>query len=267
MGRRLAILAGLATALSSARADGPARAAPADFKIRVEAYRHQKERVSGGEILARGGRVYQFADESDEVVVIDPGRGMVELIHLKRLVQTEVTFRELDDSLARLKATLARAISRSGKKDDRADAIEARMGRELIEPRFQVSTDPDGRRIRLANPTVEVDAAGEAEADAGRLALVALSLESFAKLGAFRAPSDLPPFVELEVIAAMTGDRRLRPSEVTYLYRLAGPPQKVRRTYRLTPALTDRDREGIRRLDRLREVAPSLRFDQYRRDQ
>ena len=96
--------------------------------------------------------------------------------------------------------------------------------------------------------------------------MVALALESIAKVGAFKVPNDLPPFAELEAIAALTGDRKLRPTELSYLYRLKGPPRKFRRTYRLVPTLTDREVEAIARLERLREVAPSLRYGQYRPD-
>jgi hypothetical protein len=89
-------------------------------------------------------------------------------------------------------------------------------------------------------------------------------LGSIAKLGAYRTPDDLPPFAELEAIAALTGERHQRPTELAYLYRLAGPPRKFRRTYRLIPTLTDREVEAIVRVDRLREVAPNVRYERYR---
>jgi hypothetical protein len=55
----------------------------------------------------------------------------------------------------------------------------------------------------------------------------------------------------------------LRPTEVSILYRLAGPPRKMRTTYLLVPSLTDRELEALARVDRLRRTAPSLSFTRY----
>ena len=68
---------------------------------------------------------------------------------------------------------------------------------------------------------------------------------------------------ELDAIAALAGDRKLRPTELSFLYRLAGPPMRLRRTYRLVPSLTDREREAIDRIEQLREVAPVVRYERY----
>jgi hypothetical protein len=244
--------------------DSPA--VPADFKLMVGEFALKKEPISTQDILIRRGTAYVFSSDSKEVVIIEPPKKRVDLLDVGRKVQSEITFRMLDDSLARIKSSLRESAETREKLGGRGNAIEARMTRDLFETKLAVDEDSKAHRVRLTNPAVEVDAIGEPEADAARLAMVGLTLESIAKLGAFKVPNDLPPFVELEAISALTGVRKLRPTELTYLYRLKGPPRKFHRTYRLVPTLTDREVEAIARVDRLREVAPTVRYGQYRSD-
>ena len=265
MGKPRALVAGLSVAfgLTAAGADGPSPV-PADFKIQVGSFSTRKEAVSTEDVLIREGRAYVFPSGSKEVVIIEPARGQLELLDVGRRVQAEVAFRSLDESLAKIKVTLGEAIERLEKQGGRGNTVEAKMTRDLFETGLAIEHEPNSHRVRLINPAVEVIADGEPEPDAARLALVAVTLKAIAKLGAFRTPDDLPPFVELEAIEALTGGRRLRPTELSYLYRLAGPPRKFRRTYRLVPGLTDRDVEAIGRVDKLRAVVPSVRYERYR---
>ena len=265
MAKPRAIVAGLCalfTASSLLAADPPT--IPADFKLQVASYGLRKEPISTEEIVIREGRAYVFPSDSREVVIIDPPRGRLELLDVGRKVQAEVSFRSLDDSLEKIKATLREAAEGREIQGGRGNALEAKMTRDLFETRLAIAHDPKANRVRLTNPAVEVDAEGVPEADAPRLALMATMMGATAKLGAFRVPNDLPPFAELAAISALTDERRLRPTELTYLYRLAGPPRKFRRTYRLVPTLTDRDVEAIARVNRLREVVPSVRYERYR---
>ena len=265
MGKLGAIAAGLVACLgiSAARGDDPP-SVPADFKIRVASFGLGREPVSTEEIVVRRGRAYVFPSDSREVVIIEPAGGRVDLLDVGRKVQAEVTFRALDESLAKVKVTMTEAAEAREKAGGRGNVLEARMTRDLIEGGLKLAEGPGPHQFRLANPAVEVDASGEPEVDAPRLAMVAVTLGTIARLGAYRVPNDLPPFAEVEAIAALTGGRRLRPTELSYLYRLAGPPKKFRRTYRLVPTLTEREVEAIARVDRLREVAPSLRYEKYR---
>ena len=266
MPRACTLLAALTLLLATARGDGPpAPAVAADFKIQADSFALKPEPITREELVARHGRVYQFSTGTEEVVIIDPARGRVELLDIKRRVQTEVGFDQLEEGLGRIRATLGRAIQAREGAGGRAGAIEAAMTRDLLDPKFLKVDDPKAPRVRLTNATVEIDADGEADPDPLRLALVTRALESIAKLGAFRVPDDLPPFSELEAISALSAVRKLRPTSITYLYRLAGPPRRFRRTYRLVPTLTDREREAIARIDRLREVATVVRYEQYRK--
>jgi hypothetical protein len=260
------VLVGLACLGSPAGAQGPPPAGTPDFKILVANFGVAREPIFTEELVAISGRVYQFASITREVVVIEPVRAQVGLLDIERKLQSEISFSELEGGLSRVRATLWREAERREKTGKRADAIEAQMTRDLAEPRFAATFEPQARRVRLTNPTIEVVGDGEPDPDAARLALVGQSLATVAKLGAFRTPNDLPPFAELDGVAALVVERKLRPTELTYLYRLAGPPRKFRRTYRLAPGLTDRDREAIRRVDRLREAAPVVRYEKYRGD-
>ena len=65
--------------------------------------------------------------------------------------------------------------------------------------------------------------------DPARLALIAESLASLAKLESFRNPADAPPYARLDTLAALAGARKLRPVEMSILFRRAGPvPGKER---------------------------------------
>jgi hypothetical protein len=78
-----------------------------------------------------------------------------------------------------------------------------------------------------------------------------------------RDPELIPPFTELETFSALVGEKHLLPTEVSILYRLAGPPRKIRKTYRVVPALTKREIEALARVDQLRRSAPTLSFQRY----
>jgi hypothetical protein len=51
--------------------------------------------------------------------------------------------------------------------------------------------------------------------------------------------------------------------EVTYLYRLAGPPTKLRWTFQVVPELSDRERGAPGQLDRIRAKTPFIKFVEY----
>ena len=113
--------------------------------------------------------------------------------------------------------------------------MAAAKSRDLIDPHFTATFDASARRLRLTNKSVEVDAQGETEPDGLRLALISQTLAALVKLDSLRDPQGIPPFPRLEALEALTAGHRLRPSELTFLYRLSGPPQKLRWTYRLEP--------------------------------
>ncbi len=257
------ILAGLLA--GAARGEGPvAPPVAGEYKIVVAGFGVKADPIVREEIVARNGRIYHFTTGSKEVAIIDPARGQVNLLDLARRVETVIPFARLDEGLVKLKGTLNATIRDREAKGGRANAIEAEMTRDLVDPRFRPTSDAASGRLRMANPTVEVEATGEPDADAARLASIAVALRSIAKVGAFRDPTDLPPFIELDAITALAAERRLRPTEISYLYRLAGPPRRLRRTYRLQPDLTPREREAIDNVDRFREAIREVRHEQYR---
>jgi hypothetical protein len=264
--QRLTIVVGLIAFVSTARADGPSPTVPADFRMTVGSHGAGPDPIYTEEIVVHSGRIYVLPSNSKEVTIIEPSRSSLEILDVGRKVQTEITFQKLDESLVKLKTSLRDAIAKLEKQGGRGKLLEAQMTRDLFETRLEVTFDAKSNHLRLKNPAVEIEADGEAETDPARLAFIKSSLVNIARLGAFRAPNDLPPFVELETINDLIDQRKLRPTSIAYLYRLAGPPQKMRRTYKLTPTLTVREIEAIRRVDKLRESARSVRYDQYRVD-
>jgi hypothetical protein len=237
---------------------------PPDFKLSISLYGIRKDPISRADLVVRGGVAYQFlSDEPDEVIVIEPGRSRVVLLDLERKVQTEITSQKLDASLGQLhRATLA-AIERREKTGARADKVAAAISRDLIDPEFKVVTHPDGRRLTLTNKSVEVEAVCEEEPDRERLNMIVNCLAAITKLGALRDPENIPPFTRLATLRTIATSQKLRPVEVSYLYRLAGPPRKLRWTFQVVAELSDRERGALGQLDQIRAKTPFIKFEEY----
>ena len=242
--------------------------APADFKMTVDLSTVQKNAVSATSVIVvRKGIAYQFlSSDRDEVQVIDPAGPTLTLIHLKRRVQTEIGPAVLESNTERLRSAILTAAEKRAKSEDRGDRLSAAMSRDLADPKFQTVYDAPQRRLLLTNPTVEIGAVGEPDADTRRLAVIGSCLTALAKLGALRDPAGLPPFPHLEALRALVSERRLMPGEITILYRLAGPPRRLRWTYHIIPELTDSEREAISRIDSLRATARYVRYPVYEPD-
>ena len=257
------ILATFVTIVATGLAEEPS-AVPADFKLVIDVYGLQKEPIENAELVVSKGIAYQFGTANDsEVVIFDRGNGRLSLLDLGRKIQTEATLATLDASMERRRGEIAAQVEAQEKKGGRANAVSAAMRRNLIEPKLAETYDAGARRLRMTNSSVEITATGEPETDPARLSLLADTLAAIAKLGALRDPSIVPPFPRLEALAALTSGHRLRPTELTLLYRLAGPPKKVRWTYRLVPTLTDREVEALSRVEMMRQKAPFVRFETY----
>jgi hypothetical protein len=260
------LLAGAALAAAQPpKAEPPARPqAPADFKLHIERFGARKAPTARAELIVREGVAYEFlAEVPEEIVIIDPGAASVSLLDLKRKVQAELSAQRLDDHLAALHRRLSDRAARQEKEGPRAGRVAAAITRGLIDPHRRESAGPDGRTVRLANATVEVDAAGAPEPDAARLAVVVNSLAALAKLGPFRDADSLPPFPFLDALRALAGARRLRPTEIKVLYRLAGPPEVFRWTYQLVPSLTEREVEAVARVSQVRRAARAVPYGLY----
>jgi hypothetical protein len=265
--RRLSSVAALSLALaliSGAGDPSPSPRPPPDFKLEVAVYGSGTERFGSAQIVVRRGAAYQFIDEEpDEVQVFDFDRSRVILLNLKREVQTAFDSDQLDEFLVRLRRSIYSAIERREKSDRRADQVQVSMSRDLIEPRFEVRYDPAARRIQMKNPTVEIDAGGEPEPDAARLSLIRNCLLATAKLASLRSPAGIPPYTNIDALERLTSTHHLRPTEVSILYRLTGPPQRLRWTFRLVPELTERECRAVEIVERLRKETPVIPYSSF----
>jgi hypothetical protein len=241
---------------------------PADFKLVIAHYGVRKEPVGKAELVVRNGSAYHFVSEPPlEVIIHDPAAQRLELLDLDRKVRSDITLKSLDAYQRKLRDAIAHSCEKLEAQGGRANLVASAMSRNLIDPRFHVSHDAASHEVRLTNPTVEVEARGEPEPDRARLSLIADSLAALAKLDAVRESQGVPPFSRLETLRALTVDHRLRPTETSFLFRLAGPPRKVRWTYRLVPELTGREVEAISRVDAMRARCHFVRFERYNRPQ
>lgn len=245
--------------------DGPEPTS--DFKQVVRLYGAGREPLGTSDLIFTRGRAYQFVVEAaHEVSIWDPSNNRVELLDLKRRIHTELRFDQLDRVEARLRDALEATIRKREQEGDRAARIEAQMSRDLLDPNFRVSEGAEPGHLTLVNPTVEVNAVGVPESAPNRLARIVAVQEALAKLATLRSPESLPPFPRLAVFRALATDRRLRPTEISMLYRLAGPPARYRWTYDLVDGLTERERKAIDLVDDLRLRSRSVRYELYERE-
>lgn len=241
---------------------------PDDFKLKIDVFGVGKIPNSRAELIVRRGVAYQFLSNSpEEVLILDPSSSRVALLDLQRKIRTEVPSKKLDAHLGTLFKRVSVAVESRAKSGTRADRVSSAMSRDLIEPKFQETFDAESGKLRLANPTVEVDAVGVPDEDGPRVALIVKSLYALTKLGSYREPDQIPPFTRLEVLRRLCVAHRLRPTEITFVYRLAGPPQKLRWTFELVPNLTDREIEAISRVDRFRGTSKLVPYEFYEADE
>jgi len=241
----------------------PTPPAPADFKLSVVHYEVRKEPINRTEILFWKGRAFHVASDSAEVIVFNPNTDHIELLDLERMIHTDVTLEKLDNGQAKLRKAINAAIEKKEKAGGKGNQIAATMSRNLIDPKFEESFDAAKGRLRLKNPSVQIELDGEEDADRPRLERISVSLAILAKLGALRDPQAIPCFTRLDALKAMISGRHLRPTEMTVIYRLAGPPKKYRWTYAIVPHLTAEEIGGLSKISAVLERSKVLRFDHY----
>ena len=156
-------------------------------------------------------------------------------------------------------------IASSERKDTRAGRIAAEMKRNLRDPHFASTYDEPSRTLKLANPNVQIDAVGEPEPDRARLAVLAETLTLVTKLRALREAGEFSPFPQLDAFSALMDGRKLRPTEMTFLFRLAGPPEKHRWAYSLVQTITDRERAALVKIDDSLLTTRRIDFERYER--
>src|SRR5262249_41530237 len=153
--------------------------------------------------------------DSKEVVIVDPAAKALHLIDLSLKIAADLPYADLDAEVAANRAEQRRIADEHAKSVARAERVDGEIRRDLAEPRFQAQFDEGARTLTLANRTARVEARGEPDDDAARLALLAEALGAVAKLRAFRDPDDLRHLIEVDAIAALVVGRKLRPAETT----------------------------------------------------
>lgn len=248
-------------------ASPPAASAPAgpSFRLAFQHFDVGKRPIGRGEVIASRGRFYYLEKNSNEVIVIEPSHKSIHLVDLKLGLAADLTYREIDEAMAANRVEQRKIVEAHATSKSRNDRIDAEIRRDLSDPRFQVAFDEPAHTLRLSNPSARVEARGELEDDPARLAALAESLGTLAKLGAFRDPDNLKLLVEVEAVHALVEGRKLRPAEMTYLFQLAGPPEKYRWTYLLIPEVSDEDRQGLDIIEDRLVKSRHVTYDRYDR--
>jgi hypothetical protein len=242
----------------------PALASDSGFKIKIAFHGLRAEPITTAELFFRGGTAYYFAAASpEEILIVNPADARMELLDLQRKVQAEIALARLDEKVAALHRAIAGIIRKQEESGTRSNRIAAEMSRALNDPALAETYDPAALRLRLTNSAVTVDATGEAEPDAARLALIDTALTSLIKLASARDLEAIPPFIRLDVVHALTVGHRLRPAELVFTYRLAGPPRKHRWTYHLVETLTPRESLALDHVTKIRAGTRFVPFERY----
>lgn len=221
-----------------APAPASAPAGPA-FRLAFQHFEAEKQPVGSGEMIANRGKVYYVEKDSQEVTIVDPSRKAIHLIDLKLGITADLPYADLDAEVDANRAEQRKIAEEHARSKSRGERVDAEMRRDMAESRFQSRFDEATRTLRLSNASAQVEARGEPEADAARLAAVSEALRAVAKLRAFRDPDNLRHLVEVEAITALVDGRKLRPAEMTYLFRLTRGPEKYRWTFLLIPEVND----------------------------
>jgi len=256
----------LAVVLASLAQAAPVPAEQGGFKFIFRELDVAGRKLHNGEIIVQGGRWYRIRNIDNEIVIVDPKRRRVEVIDLTRKTQSDVSFARLEDRTALLKKTLRESVAKREAEGGRANKVAAKMAADLIEPGFKPARDDGGKNSKLKNESVEIDANGESDVDPKRVEEIGLVLSTLTRLESLRNPERIPPFAELEAIREVTANLKLRPTEIVYVFRLAGKPIKQRWTYQFVPSLTDREKAAIGRIIEVQGLARSQRFESYEKD-
>lgn len=254
----------MAVAVLAAANVSAADPADGDYRLAYALYQVAEEPVDRGDFVFHHGRVYRFRQDSPELVILDRSAKKVEFLDISRREQTSISSSQVDLAMKALRAALTQTIAEMETEGGRANRLAAASTRELLDPPFEVTFDEAKHTLNLKSPRVQVTALGEPDPDAARLDATAVALMTLVKVDAMRAPDKRnPPFIPLTALGDLTEKRRLRPSELTFLYRLGGPPQKYRWTYHLIARLTEREREALARVEYLRLHAKRLSVEDY----
>ncbi|WP_406701013.1 hypothetical protein V5E97_19695 [Singulisphaera sp. Ch08] len=237
---------------------------PADYKLVIAVYGVAKEPISKTQLVVHKGRAFLFNPGPPlEVIIHDPSAERLEMVDLKRKIRSEITFKKLDEYTIKLHDAIAAASAKREALGGKGNQVMAAMSRDLIDPHFTNSYDAATHRLRMTNPSIEVEARGEPEVDEARWASIHSILVALTKMDAVRNPQEIPPFSKLEALHGLMVDHRLRPTELSFIYRLAGAPQKLRWTYQLEPSLTKRETEAIATVEAIHGLCRFARFSRY----
>ena len=249
---------------AAAPATAPAPAGPT-FRFAIQQFDAGKKPIGRGEVIASRGRLYYIEKSSNEVAIVEPARKSIHLVDIKLGLAADLSYGDLDSGIAANREEHRKAVEAHAHSKARGERIDAEIRRDMTDPRFRVGYDEPSHMLRLSNPTAQVERRGEPDGDPARLAAIAEALGTLAKLRSYRDPDNLRHFVEVEAVSALVDGRKLRPIEMTYLFRLAGPPEKHRWTYSLAPEVTEEDRKGLDLIEVRLLRARHVPFDRYDR--
>jgi hypothetical protein len=238
---------------------------PDEYKLNFTYQDINEDETYNGQLLFRKSQIYFFYNQSSEILVIDAISKTVRFYDSAKNATSDLTFKDLEKEYEKYREQWKEVIQTMRKDEKRSSRISADIDSALIDPKLIQKQETDSQRIHLTGEVVDLVATGTPDLDASRRGQIALALSIQSKLQALRDADAIPPSTFLQTIDLLLTERNLRPTEMTFLFRISNAPDKYRWTYQFSPRLTVRDWEGMNSLDAVFQKMRSIPFERYER--
>lgn len=132
---------------------GPAAAQ--EFRVYTKVYDRTSEHsepVARTLTLFHAGRVYDFIDAADEVIIFEPAQHRFLILNTRHRLLVPVHGNEVNDLLRKARQITEKRIAALQAKPSAAAEATARLLKFQLQPTFQVSFDADRQMLVLSNP-------------------------------------------------------------------------------------------------------------------
>ncbi len=247
--------------------DAKPAAAVADvnqFKIEITYHDLNESESITSTLVFRQDRVFEIVKGSTEFTIIDLADGKVHLVGVQKNANCELTQAQVDagyDKYINERRRDAAELLAKGNTNEQASAKSEML---YLSPALkQEPNDAPPARVRMRSEGVDVSFTGNA--DATRLERVYRSLVTLLKLPASRDGEWISPQAHLDAFKVMKEKYSLIPTELVFLFKFREGPAKYRWTYKLTPNLTDRELEAVRRVEAFLASTKTVPHQRYER--
>jgi hypothetical protein len=222
-----------------------------DFRVDNRVFMgEQAQPQSEGTTIFQDGCVYDFLKGANEVIVFDKPQQRFVLLDLGRRVRSELTQREVEQFVARIK--------------QRTAGSNNAMVKFLGDPNFQESFNPVTTLLRMQSEwlTYEVRLT---PASSDQVAQYRDFADWYAGLNAMLYPASLPPFARIMLNKAITQHHGIAREIHLSAKNRRGEAQSLRSEYELIPKLVQEDRDRVAGFRQDMATFTAVAFGEYRK--